>query len=63
MAQKLSLLYKLKQFLKMQELIKQYETAKTKALSFMKKGQLHAYFQALNEMNNYKKLMLTVAAN
>ena len=48
---------------KMKELIKQYETAKTKALSFMNKGQLNAYFDALIEMNHYKKLMIAVKAN
>ena len=47
----------------MKELIKQYETAKKKALILMKKGQLNAYFNALIEMNNYKKLMLIVSAN
>ncbi len=47
----------------MKELIKQYETAKKKALNFMEKGQLNAYFDALVEMNNYKKLMVTISAN
>ncbi len=47
----------------MKELIKQYDLAKKKALNFMQKGQLNAYFDALIEMNNYKKLMLTVSAN
>lgn len=47
----------------MKELIKQYETAKAKAINFMTKGQLNAYFDALIEMNNYKKLMLAVSAN
>jgi len=47
----------------MKELIKQYETTKLKALNFMKKGQLNAYFEALIEMNNYKKMMLTINAN
>jgi hypothetical protein len=47
----------------MKELIKQYETAKNKALKFMNKGQLNAYFDALIEMNHYKRLMLTVSAN
>lgn len=47
----------------MKELIKQYETAKKRALQFMKNGQLNAYFDALVEMNYYKKLMLTVSAN
>ena len=47
----------------MKELIKQYETTKKKALNFMNKGQLNQYFDALIEMNDYKKLMLTVSAN
>jgi hypothetical protein len=47
----------------MKELIKQYEKAKNKALNFMKKGQLNAYFDALVEMNHYKKLMVAVSAN
>ena len=47
----------------MKELIKQYETAKTKALNFMNKGQLNAYFDALIEMNHYKKLMIAVSSN
>ena len=44
----------------MKELIKQYEQAKKRALNFMQKGQLHAYVDALVEMNRYKKLMTTV---
>ena len=47
----------------MKELIRQYETTKKRALNFMKKGQLNAYFDALIEMNQYKKLMLTISAN
>jgi hypothetical protein len=46
----------------MKELIKQYETAKNKALQFMQKGQINNYFNALVEMNHYKK-MITVSAN
>lgn len=46
----------------MKELIKQYETAKNKALQFMQKGQINSYFNALVEMNHYKK-MITVSAN
>ncbi len=46
----------------MKELIKQYETAKNKALKFMQKGQINNYFDALVEMNHYKK-MITVSAN
>jgi len=47
----------------MKELIKQYEMAREQALNFMSKGQLNAYFDALIEMNHYKKLMIAVRAN
>jgi hypothetical protein len=47
----------------MKELIKKYEIAKNKAYNFMSNGQLHDYFDALIEMNYYKKLMLQVRAN
>lgn len=47
----------------MKKLIKQYESAKQKALNFMSNGQLHAYFDALIEMNHYKKLMIAVKTN
>ena len=46
----------------MKELIKQYEIAKNKALQFMKKGQLNSYFDALVEMNYYKK-KITISVN
>ena len=47
----------------MKDLLRHYLTAKTKALNFMKKGQLNAYVDALVEMNHYKKMMLAVKAN
>lgn len=47
----------------MQVLLENYETKKNSALNFMKNGQLNAYFDALVEMNNYKKLLFTVCAN
>ena len=47
----------------MKALIENYETKRNNALDFMKNGQLNAYFEALVEMNNYKKLMYTVCAN
>ena len=47
----------------MLQLIEQYETKKNIAIKFMNKGQLNAYFNALVELNHYKKLMLTVSAN
>lgn len=47
----------------MKELIKKYETAKNSAKLYMKKGQINAYFDALLEMNKYKKMMVAVVAN
>ena len=47
----------------MKELIKQYEIAKNKAKMYMKKGQINAYFEALLEMNKYKRMMVAVVAN
>lgn len=47
----------------MKELKKHYELARKKAINFMKKGQLNAYFDALIEMNHYKKLLVAVSAN
>lgn len=47
----------------MKALVENYETKRNSALDFMKNGQLNAYFVALIEMNNYKKLMYTVCAN
>lgn len=47
----------------MKALVENYETKKTEALNFMKNGQLNAYFDALIEMNVYKKLMFTICAN
>ena len=44
-------------------LIEIYETKKNSALDFMKNGQLNAYFEALIEMNNYKKYMYTICVN
>ena len=47
----------------MNELIKQYENAKKSAKVNMKKGQINAYFDALLEMNKYKRMMVAVVAN
>lgn len=41
----------------------QYETAKNNSKEFMKNGQISAYFDALLEMNKYKKLMIAAIAN
>ena len=47
----------------MKDLTQQYETARNNSIEFMKKGQISAYFNALLEMNEYKKLMTAVVAN
>ncbi|CAM1354213.1 MULTISPECIES: hypothetical protein [Tenacibaculum] len=41
----------------------QYEIAKQNANEFMRKGQITQYFEALLEMNKYKRLMVAVVAN
>jgi len=41
----------------------QYEIAKKNSIEFMKNGQISAYFNALIEMNKYKRLMIAVVAN
>lgn len=40
-----------------------YETAKEKANQLMANGQITPYLTALKEMNQYKQMMLVVAAN
>lgn len=47
----------------MKELIKKYKAAKQKATNFMKAGKLHEYFEALVEMNNYKKQLVAIKSN
>lgn len=42
---------------------KQYDTAKKQANEFMKNGEITKYFEALLEMNKYKRLMVAVVAN
>ena len=42
---------------------RQYQTAKINANEFMKRGQITQYFEALLEMNKYKRLMIAVIAN
>ena len=41
----------------------QYQKAKKNANDFMKRGQITQYFEALLEMNKYKRLMVAVVAN
>lgn len=45
----------------MVELKKHYEITKKKANLFMKMGNINAYFNALVEMNRYKKEILVLA--
>jgi hypothetical protein len=47
----------------MQNLTKQYETAKYNSKEFMKNGQINAYLNSLLEMNKYKRLMVAIVAN
>lgn len=47
----------------MQDLTKQYETAKRNSIEFMKVGHISNYLNALIEMNKYKGLILAIAAN
>lgn len=42
---------------------KQYETAKKRANEFMANGEITKYFEALLEMNKYKRLMVATIAN
>ncbi|MCT4698354.1 MULTISPECIES: hypothetical protein [Tenacibaculum] len=41
----------------------QYQIAKNNANEFMNNGQITKYFEALLEMNKYKRLMVAVVAN
>ncbi|CAL2062431.1 hypothetical protein [Tenacibaculum sp. 190524A05c] len=47
----------------MKNITKQYEQSNRKAKEFMKNGQISQYFEALLEMNKYKRLMMAIAAN
>ncbi|WP_408041893.1 hypothetical protein [Tenacibaculum litopenaei] len=47
----------------MKNLTRQYETAREQANVFMKNGQIAQYFEALLEMNKYKRLMVAIVAN
>ncbi|WP_418646179.1 hypothetical protein [Tenacibaculum insulae] len=40
-----------------------YRIAKNNADMFMRNGQITKYFEALLEMNKYKRLMVAVVAN
>ena len=47
----------------MNNFTQEYEIAKQNSIEFMKRGQIAAYFDALLEMNKYKRLMLAVISN
>tara|TARA_B110000503_G_scaffold21194_1_gene32175 strand:+ start:275 stop:418 length:144 start_codon:yes stop_codon:yes gene_type:complete len=47
----------------MRDLTNKYENAKHNSIEFMKNGQISAYFNALLEMNKYKRLMIAIVAN
>ena len=47
----------------MKELTKQYEAAKQNSINFMRTGQISNYFNALLEMNKYRRLLDAVIAN
>lgn len=47
----------------MKNLNTQYDLAKNRADEFMRRGQITQYFEALLEMNKYKRLMVAVVAN
>ena len=47
----------------MKDLTNKYEDAKHNSFEFMKNGQISAYFDALLEMNKYKRLMVAIVAN
>ncbi len=47
----------------MNELAQNYQIAKQNSIQYMITGQINAYFDALIEMNFYKKLMKAVVSN
>ena len=47
----------------MRTFAKKYEGAKRSANQFMKNGEISQYFEALLEMNKYKRLMVAIVAN
>lgn len=47
----------------MNELTNKHERAKQNSINFMRTGQISDYFNALLEMNKYKRLMVAVVAN
>ena len=63
LARILSIEYITNQNISMKDLTNKYESAKNNSIEFMKNGQISAYFNALLEMNKYKRLMVAVVAN
>jgi hypothetical protein len=47
----------------MNELANKHETAKQNSIDFMRTGQISNYFNALLEMNKYRRLLNAVIAN
>ena len=47
----------------MNELTNKHETAKQNSIDFMRTGQISNYFNALLEMNKYRKLLNAIIAN
>ncbi|MDB4496387.1 hypothetical protein OAT36_05090 [Flavobacteriaceae bacterium] len=47
----------------MNELTKKHEKAKQNSIDFMRTGQISNYFNALLEMNKYRKLLNAIIAN
>lgn len=47
----------------MDDLIQKYETAKSKSIQYMQKGEISAYFNSLLEVNQYKKVLVAIASN
>ncbi len=50
-------------FFIMNELKHQHQIAKDQATFYMKNGQINDYFNALLEIQRYKRLMVAVVAN
>ena len=47
----------------MNELTNKHERAKQNSINFMRTGQISNYFNALLEMNKYRRLLNAVIAN
>jgi hypothetical protein len=47
----------------MNELVNKHETAKQNSIDFMRTGQISNYFNALLEMNKYRRLLNAIIAN